>query len=90
MAGQVVPTRIANILINALKGGVDADIVGRMISATYARCYHMSGKTILSSAMAFRRAEVSMGVPGLGEYQLYRTDMDKVRAAKRMLETYCK
>ena len=71
-------------------GSVDADIVGRMISATCARCYHMSGKTILSSAMAFRRAEVSMGVPGLGEYQLYRTDMDKVRAAKRMLETYCK
>lgn len=69
-------------------GGVDAGVIEQMISATRARCYHMSGKTVLDSEMAFRRAGVSMGVPGLGEYQLYRTDGDKVRAAKRVLERY--
>lgn len=66
-------------------GGVDAGVIERMIPATHARCYHMSGKTVLDSPMAFRRAEISMGVPGLGEYQLYRTDGDKVRAAKHVL-----
>lgn len=69
-------------------GGVDAGVIEQMISATHARCYHMSGKAVLDSEMAFRRAGVSMGVPGLGEYQLYRTDGDKVRAAKRVLERY--
>lgn len=67
-------------------GGVDARTILQMVSATHAKCYHMSGKEILDSAMGFRRAEVSMGVPGLGEYRLYRTDGNKVRAAKRVLE----
>lgn len=67
-------------------GGVDAGAIEQLIPATHARCYHMSGKMVLDSAMTFRRAEVSMGVPGLGEYGLYRTDAEKVRAAKCALE----
>ncbi len=67
-------------------GGVDAGVIEQMIPATHAGCYHMSGKVVLESAMAFRRTEVSMGVPGLGEYQLYRTDRDRIRAAKLVLE----
>lgn len=69
-------------------GGVDVGAIARMVPATDARCYHMSGKTLLDSAMEFRRAEVSMGVPGLGEYQMYRTDRDRVREAKRVLESF--
>lgn len=67
-------------------GGVDAGVIRRLAAATHAPCYHMSGKVILDSAMAYRREGVSMGVPGLGEYQLFRTDGEKVREARRVLD----
>lgn len=67
-------------------GGVDAEVIRQMIPATGAASYHMSGKVVLDSPMAYRRAEVSMGLPGLGEYEIFRTSREKVRAARRILE----
>lgn len=67
-------------------GGVDADVIRQMIPATKAASYHMSGKVVLDSGMAYRKQEVSMGIPGLGEYEIFRTAQEKVRAARQVLD----
>ncbi len=67
-------------------GGVDASVIRRMIPATGACCFHMSGKTVLDSGMAYRKEQVSMGVPGLGEYEILRTDRKNIRAARQALD----
>ena len=36
--------------------------------------------------MAYRKEEVSMGVPGLGEYEIFRTAREKIRAARQVLD----
>lgn len=66
-------------------GGVDAGTIRKLIPATGAVSYHMSGKVVLESGMAYRRQEVSMGVPGMGEYEIFRTSEAKVREAKQVL-----
>lgn len=71
-------------------GGVDAEVIRHMLPATGAASYHMSGKTIVESTMVYRKAGVSMGLPGLGEYQILRTSEGKVRAARRVLEEACR
>lgn len=50
-----------------------------------ATCFHMSGKVTLDSAMEFRRADVSMGLPGFSEYALYRTSREKIMEARTAL-----
>lgn len=41
----------------------------------------MSGKTVVESGMAYRKEGVPMGLPGLSEFEIWRTDEHKVRAA---------
>ncbi len=65
---------------------MEADTIGKLASATGATSYHMSGKTVLDSGMAYRKEEVSMGVPGLGEYEIFRTAREKIRAARQALD----
>nr|WP_321152751.1 copper homeostasis protein CutC [uncultured Acetatifactor sp.] len=67
-------------------GGVDAAVIRRMLPATGAGSYHMSGKTAVESGMVYRRTDVSMGLPGLGEYEAFRTDREKIRAARQALD----
>ena len=69
-------------------GGVDAGKIRELIPATGAGSYHMSGKVVLDSGMVYRRAEVSMGVPGMGEYEIFRTSEAKVREARQVLDEY--
>ncbi len=50
-----------------------------------AGAFHMSGKVTQDSPMSYRRAGVPMGLPGISEYELYRTSAEKVRMAKAAL-----
>lgn len=43
--------------------------------------FHMSGKTVVESGMSYRKEGVPMGLPGLSEFEIWRTDEHKVRAA---------
>lgn len=70
-------------------GGVDAEVIRKMTKETKLSCYHMSGKTQISSGMKYRRSGVSMGVPGLGEYEMFRTDAEKVKQARKSLDEFC-
>ena len=51
-----------------------------------ARAFHMSGKEDLESRMVFRREGVPMGIPGLDEWHIQRTDINKVIAARAAVD----
>ena len=70
------------ILVGA---GVNASNIAEIVVATGARAFHMSGKKILSSGMCYRNERVHMGVEGLSEFEIYRTDKEEIRRAAEIL-----
>ena len=68
------------ILIGA---GVNPDNAQKIISLLpHVRAFHGSCKTMIESAMVFRRDEVPMGLPYFDEWHIQQTDEDQVRALK--------
>lgn len=67
-------------------GSVNAGTVRELIARTNIHTFHMSGKTVLESGMTFRNPAVSMGLPGISEYQIWRTDEEAVKAVSRLLK----
>lgn len=62
--------------------GVDAAAIRALRQACpLFTSFHMSGKTVVESGMAYRKEGVPMGLPGLSEFEIWRTDEHKVRAA---------
>ena len=49
--------------------------------------YHMTGKVLLDSEMKYRKEGVSMGLPSLSEYEIFRTSEGEVKKARKVLET---
>lgn len=45
----------------------------------------MSGKQVLDSRMTFRREGVPMGLPGFSEFEVWQTNEETIRAARRVL-----
>jgi copper homeostasis protein len=73
------------VLIGA---GVNAAVIRDFrASLPLARAFHMSGKMELESGMIFRREGVPMGLPGLDEWHIPLNDEEKVRAARRALDS---
>ena len=71
------------VLIGA---GVNSAVIGEFLKTMpEARAFHMSGKTEVESAMAFRREGVPMGMPGFNEWMIQQTDENAVRAAREVL-----
>lgn len=66
-------------------GGIQEDTVRALLAHTAIRSFHMSGKTVLESGMAYRNPAVFMGLPGMSEYQIWRTDETAVRRVKALL-----
>ena len=60
-------------------------LLGAGIELPQANAFHMSGKVTLEGPMAYRKEEVSMGLPGFDEYTLWCTDPEKIRAARKEL-----
>lgn len=72
------------VLIGA---GVSASVIAQFRrDIPTARAFHMSGKINLPSGMLFRREGVPMGLPGLDEWHIQRTDTDAVAAARKELD----
>ena len=72
------------VLIGA---GVSASVIAQFRNEIpTARAFHMSGKVNVPSAMRFRREGVPMGLPGLDEWHIQRTDKDAVAAARKELD----
>lgn len=64
-------------------GGVQEKAIDCLIREAGIRDFHMSGKTIADSRMLYRKEGVHMGIPGMDEYTLLRTDEEQIRLAKR-------
>ena len=69
-----------------LGGGVDAQSIRFFLEKLPGACeFHMSGKRALPSGMRYQNPAVSMGLPAFSEYQVFRTDREKIREAKEAL-----
>ena len=72
------------ILVGA---GVSAENIPALAARTGARAFHLSGKQVTDSRMTFRREGVPMGLPGFSEFEVWQTSEEKVRAARKALDT---
>ena len=69
-----------------LGAGVDAQAIRQVRKVLpQARAFHMSGKKEVESAMTYRKEGVSMGLPAFSEFIIWRTDREKIRAARKEL-----
>ncbi len=69
-----------------LGAGIDDGAILRLGKALpEARSFHLSGKRVVESGMKYRRPGVNMGLPGFSEYEIFRTDSGKIRAAREAL-----
>lgn len=66
--------------------GVNAQVIREIYPVTGARAYHMSGKVTLDSPMIYRKEGVNMGLPSISEYEVWRTDENRIREARQVLE----
>lgn len=73
------------ILVGA---GVNAAVIRRMIPRTGARAFHMSGKRTYQSEITFRKEGVPMGLPGISEYEIWRTDAQAIAEARAVLQEF--
>ncbi|MBR2045431.1 MAG: copper homeostasis protein CutC [Agathobacter sp.] len=68
--------------------GIGAAVIEKLIPVTQGTSYHMSGKITLDSPMKYRKADVSMGLPSLSEYEIWETSEKAVKDAVEVLECY--
>lgn len=68
--------------------GVSSRLMPELIAATGACCYHLSGKAVVESAMVYRNSNVTMGLPVMSEYHIWRTDWREIAAVREILENY--
>lgn len=66
--------------------GVNEKNIGELYEKTGILEYHLSGKKVLESGMKFRKEGVSMGLPSMSEYEIWRTDGEKIRRAIEVLK----
>lgn len=67
-------------------GGVNSQVIRQMAEEIQAFSFHMSGKKTLDSGMAYRKEGVNMGLPGLSEFSMFRTDKEEISKARKALD----
>ena len=71
-------------------GGIKASTIEKLLKQTSLTAFHMSGKIVVESGMEFRNPAVSMGLPGISEYNIWLTDESNVREARKVLDEAAK
>lgn len=66
--------------------GVNARVIRQLRAELNAASFHMSGKRRIDSKMSYRKEGVNMGVAGLSEFDVFRTDPEEIRKAKEALD----
>ena len=66
--------------------GSGAKTIGQLMPVTGMTTYHMSGKVTLDSRMRYRQEGVSMGLPGISEYEIWQTSEELVREAVQAIK----
>ncbi|MCI6467600.1 MAG: copper homeostasis protein CutC [Faecalicatena sp.] len=72
-----------HILVGA---GVNSGNLEELCRVTGLNQFHMSGKKVLDSSMKYRREGVPMGLPGISEFSIWRTEEEEIRKAVEVLE----
>lgn len=89
MAGKEVLQKLLALADGRIEilvgGGVNAEVIRQLKAELHAGSFHMSGKRKVDSGMAYRNERVSMGLPGLSEFEIFRTDKEAVRRAGMIL-----
>lgn len=67
-------------------GGINASTIEKLLERTSLTAFHMSGKKVIESGMEYRNPVVSMGLPGISEYNIWLTDEKNVRNARKVLD----
>lgn len=68
--------------------GVNAGVIKKMLPMMPIHSFHMSGKVTLDSGMKYRKEGVSMGLPSLSEFEVFRTKAEYVKEAHDVLESW--
>ncbi len=74
-----------NLLIGA---GVTPEVIEKIMETMPARHFHMSGKKILESPMEWKNPKINMGLPGISEFEIYRTDGKQIKKTKEILAKF--
>lgn len=86
MLRQLVEREDGKITIQ-VGSGVDAETIRQIQPYTKAHAFHMSGKINLESEMRYRKEGVSMGVSSISEFEIFRTEQEKIQEACQVLES---
>ncbi len=65
--------------------GVTPDVIRQFLARTEIMDFHLSAKKVLKSEMEYRKEGVPMGIPGMDEYSVFRTDAREVARARQAL-----
>ncbi len=77
----------ANGSISIIAGaGINEAAVRTLLEETSITSFHMSGKRIVESEMSFHNPHVSMGIPGMSEYEIWQTDAGEISAVRKLLD----
>ncbi len=68
--------------------GINARVMKELLPYTKAPAYHLSGKTMIDSGMEYRKEGVYMGLENLSEFQIWRTEPEKIKDVKEILLKY--
>ncbi len=68
--------------------GVKSGNIGPLHDHTGITAFHTTGRRgAVDSGMVYRKAEVSMGLPSLSEYEIWRTDPEEFRACAQIVHS---
>ena len=67
-------------------GGVNAEVIRRIRETAKVSSFHMSGKKVTDSGMTYRKQGVHMGLLGISEYDILRTDKEEIEKARRAMD----
>ena len=67
-------------------GGVNAQVIKSFLEKTSLSTFHMSGKITIPSGMIYRNERVNMGLQGISEYEIWRTEEENIKKAKDVLK----
>ena len=69
--------------------GISAEVIAKLAPYTGITSFHMSGKVTLESRMEYRKQGVNMGLPSLSEFEIWQTDEENIRRARKILTEVC-
>ena len=67
--------------------GVNSGNLRELFDHTGITTYHASAKKTLESGMEYRKAEVSMGLPSMSEYEIWQTDENEIGKCRSILHS---